>query len=144
MQRTAHGGRRRTGTTVAAALTVTAAVATGVTLATSAPATAATTGTGTTTLGYAETDTGSLGQVSSIIGARAQWTAGNTGEGIDVAVIDTGIACGVEMMSRVPLGANIPPGTGTPRAPGWDLDMPDHSWSLASCSSRSGRSPIAS
>ena len=44
---------------------------------------------------------------------------------IHAGVIDTGIACGVEMMSRVPLGANIPPGTGTPRAPGWDLDMPD-------------------
>jgi acetyl-CoA C-acetyltransferase len=29
------------------------------------------------------------------------------------------------MMSRVPLGANIPPGTGTPRAPSWHLDMPD-------------------
>ena len=44
---------------------------------------------------------------------------------IHAGVIDTGIACGVEMMSRVPLGANIPPDTGTPRAPGWDLDMPD-------------------
>ncbi|MCP6135292.1 hypothetical protein NL393_39535, partial [Klebsiella pneumoniae] len=31
----------------------------------------------------------------------------------------------VEMMSRVPLGANIPPGTGSIRAEGWDLDMPD-------------------
>jgi acetyl-CoA C-acetyltransferase len=29
------------------------------------------------------------------------------------------------MMSRVPLGANIPSGTGTIRAPGWDLDLPD-------------------
>ena len=44
---------------------------------------------------------------------------------IHAGVIDTGIACGVEMMSRVPLGANIPPSTGTPRAPSWDLDMPD-------------------
>jgi acetyl-CoA C-acetyltransferase len=44
---------------------------------------------------------------------------------IHAGVIDTGIACGVEMMSRVPLGANIPSGTGTPRGPGWDLDMPD-------------------
>ena len=44
---------------------------------------------------------------------------------IHAGVIDTGIACGVEMMSRVPLGANIPAGTGTPRAPGWSLDMPD-------------------
>jgi acetyl-CoA C-acetyltransferase len=44
---------------------------------------------------------------------------------IHAGVIDTGIACGVEMMSRVPLGANIPPGTGSLRAPSWDLDMPD-------------------
>ena len=44
---------------------------------------------------------------------------------IHAGVIDTGIACGVEMMSRVPLGANIPSGTGTPRAPGWTIDMPD-------------------
>jgi acetyl-CoA C-acetyltransferase len=44
---------------------------------------------------------------------------------IHAGVIDTGIACGVEMMSRVPLGANIPEGTGTPRAPKWDLDMPN-------------------
>jgi acetyl-CoA C-acetyltransferase len=44
---------------------------------------------------------------------------------IHAGVIDTGIACGVEMMSRVPLGANIPPGTGSIRADSWDLDMPD-------------------
>ena len=44
---------------------------------------------------------------------------------IHAGVIDTGIACGVEMMTRVPLGANIPPGTGTPRAPSWSIDMPD-------------------
>ena len=44
---------------------------------------------------------------------------------IHAGVIDTGIACGVEMMSRVPLGANVPPGTGTPRAPSWSIDMPD-------------------
>ncbi len=44
---------------------------------------------------------------------------------IHAGVIDAGIACGVEMMSRVPLGANIPPDTGSIRAPGWDLDLPD-------------------
>ena len=44
---------------------------------------------------------------------------------IHAGVIDTGIACGVEMMSRVPLGANIPPDTGSIRAPGWDVDLPD-------------------
>ena len=44
---------------------------------------------------------------------------------IHAGVIDTGVACGVEMMSRVPLGANIPPDTGSIRAPGWDIDLPD-------------------
>jgi acetyl-CoA C-acetyltransferase len=44
---------------------------------------------------------------------------------IHAGVIDAGIACGVEMMSRVPLGANIPPGTGSIRPDSWTLDMPD-------------------
>jgi acetyl-CoA C-acetyltransferase len=44
---------------------------------------------------------------------------------IHAGVIDAGIACGVEMMSRVPLGANIPPDTGSIRGPGWDIDLPD-------------------
>ena len=39
--------------------------------------------------------------------------------------IDVGIACGVEMMSRVGLGAAVFGGPGVPRPPGWDLDLPD-------------------
>jgi acetyl-CoA C-acetyltransferase len=39
--------------------------------------------------------------------------------------IDVGIACGVEMMSRVGLGANVMSGPGVPRPDGWDLDLPD-------------------
>jgi acetyl-CoA C-acetyltransferase len=39
-------------------------------------------------------------------------------------VIDVGIACGVEAMSRVPLGANVG-GTGRPKPDDWDLDLPD-------------------
>jgi acetyl-CoA C-acetyltransferase len=39
--------------------------------------------------------------------------------------IDIGIACGVEMMSRVGLGAAVIGGPGVPRPPGWDLDVPD-------------------
>ncbi|HTR70124.1 MAG TPA: steroid 3-ketoacyl-CoA thiolase, partial [Mycobacteriales bacterium] len=39
--------------------------------------------------------------------------------------IDIGIACGVEMMSRVGLGANVMGGPGVPRPDGWDLDLPD-------------------
>ncbi|WJR34474.1 steroid 3-ketoacyl-CoA thiolase [Mycobacteroides immunogenum] len=38
--------------------------------------------------------------------------------------IDTGIACGIESMSRVPLGANVG-GTGIPRPASWDIDMPN-------------------
>jgi serine protease AprX len=43
-------------------------------------------------LGYDPADTGSLGQVTALIGARTEWAAGDTGQGIDVAVIDTGVA----------------------------------------------------
>ena len=39
--------------------------------------------------------------------------------------IDVGIACGIESMSRIPLGGNVPPGLGSPRPNGWDIDMPD-------------------
>ena len=39
--------------------------------------------------------------------------------------IDIGIACGVEMMSRVGLGANVFNGPGTPRPDGWDVDLPN-------------------
>ncbi|MDP9182543.1 MAG: steroid 3-ketoacyl-CoA thiolase [Actinomycetota bacterium] len=39
--------------------------------------------------------------------------------------IDIGIACGVEAMSRIPLGANVLNGPGTPRADDWTIDMPN-------------------
>lgn len=39
--------------------------------------------------------------------------------------IDVGIACGVEMMSRIPLGGNVPPGLGDPRPDDWSIDMPN-------------------
>jgi acetyl-CoA C-acetyltransferase len=39
--------------------------------------------------------------------------------------IDVGIACGVEMMSRVGLGAAVYGGPGVPRPEGFDLDLPD-------------------
>jgi acetyl-CoA C-acetyltransferase len=38
--------------------------------------------------------------------------------------IEVGIACGVEAMSRVPLGANRGD-TGSPRPDAWDIDMPN-------------------
>lgn len=40
-------------------------------------------------------------------------------------VIDIGIACGVEMMSRVPLGANTLRGPGRVKPPNFPHDMPD-------------------
>ena len=39
--------------------------------------------------------------------------------------IDVGIACGVESMSRIPLGANVPAGLGDPRPDDWTIDMPN-------------------
>ena len=39
--------------------------------------------------------------------------------------IEAGIACGVEAMSRVPLGANVGTGVGKPRPSSWDIDMPN-------------------
>jgi len=39
--------------------------------------------------------------------------------------IDIGVACGVEMMSRVGLGANVMSGPGVPRPDGWDVDLPN-------------------
>jgi len=39
--------------------------------------------------------------------------------------IKVGIACGVESMSRIPLGANVPPGAGDPRPQDWSIDLPN-------------------
>ena len=44
---------------------------------------------------------------------------------IAAGTIDIGIAAGVEAMSRIPLGANVPPGTGDPRPADWTIDMPN-------------------
>jgi acetyl-CoA C-acetyltransferase len=43
---------------------------------------------------------------------------------IAAGAIDVGVACGVEAMSRVPLGANRGE-TGSPRPDSWDLDLPN-------------------
>ncbi len=43
---------------------------------------------------------------------------------IAAGTIDTGVSCGIEMMSRVPLGRNV--GTeGKPRPDSWDIDLPN-------------------
>jgi acetyl-CoA C-acetyltransferase len=39
--------------------------------------------------------------------------------------IKAGISCGVESMSRIPLGGNVPKGMGSPRPDGWSIDLPD-------------------
>lgn len=44
---------------------------------------------------------------------------------IRAGAIRAGVACGVESMSRVGLGANVPPGAGSPRPDSWDIDLPD-------------------
>lgn len=44
---------------------------------------------------------------------------------VAAGTIDVGIACGVEAMTRIPLGANVPPGLGDPRPDDWAIDMPN-------------------
>jgi acetyl-CoA C-acetyltransferase len=44
---------------------------------------------------------------------------------IAAGTIDVGIACGIESMSRIPLGGNVPPGLGDPRPDDWTIDMPN-------------------
>ncbi|MBF4162079.1 steroid 3-ketoacyl-CoA thiolase [Nocardioides acrostichi] len=44
---------------------------------------------------------------------------------VTAGTIDVGIACGVEAMSRIPLGANVPQGMGDPRPADWTIDMPN-------------------
>ncbi|HET7350758.1 MAG TPA: steroid 3-ketoacyl-CoA thiolase [Marmoricola sp.] len=44
---------------------------------------------------------------------------------ITAGTITVGVACGVESMSRVPLGANVPEGAGDPRPHSWSIDMPN-------------------
>jgi acetyl-CoA C-acetyltransferase len=42
---------------------------------------------------------------------------------IQAGVIDAGVACGVEVMSRQPLGSNVLPAS--PRPDDWSIDLPD-------------------
>ncbi|NUP49897.1 MAG: steroid 3-ketoacyl-CoA thiolase [Catenulispora sp.] len=44
---------------------------------------------------------------------------------IAAGTVDVGIGCGVEAMSRVPLGANAKSGFGRPQPDEWSLDMPN-------------------
>ncbi|QNG20672.1 steroid 3-ketoacyl-CoA thiolase [Rhodococcus triatomae] len=44
---------------------------------------------------------------------------------IALGALEVGMACGVELMSRVPLTAKVGVGLGTPRPASWSVDMPD-------------------
>lgn len=44
---------------------------------------------------------------------------------VAAGTIEVGVACGVEAMSRIPLGANVPKGLGDPRPDDWSIDMPN-------------------
>ncbi|WP_132992976.1 steroid 3-ketoacyl-CoA thiolase [Gordonia zhaorongruii] len=44
---------------------------------------------------------------------------------ISAGAIDVGVACGVEAMSHVPLGANVGTDAGPRRPESWDIDMPN-------------------
>jgi len=43
-------------------------------------------------LGYDPADAGSMSSTTQLVGAQSAWAAGYTGAGVDVAVIDTGVA----------------------------------------------------
>lgn len=57
-------------------------------------------------------------------GTAAQATLLLAGQ-IAMGAIDVGIACGVEMMSHVPLTYKVGTGPGTPRPADWAIDSPD-------------------
>lgn len=44
---------------------------------------------------------------------------------ISTGAIDIGMACGIEAMSRVQLGANLGQNVGRPRPEGWNIDLPN-------------------
>jgi acetyl-CoA C-acetyltransferase len=57
--------------------------------------------------------------------------------------ISVGIACGVEAMSRVPLGANRGVDVGVPRPSSWDIDMPNQFVAAERIAARRGLSRAA-
>jgi serine protease AprX len=62
------------------------------------------------TLGYdPATDGGSLSFISTVVGAQSMWEQGYTGKGVDVAVIDTGVARvpGLNQVGKVIDGADL-------------------------------------
>src|SRR3981189_1639903 len=58
-------------------------------------------------------------------GGRGQQANGLVAGLIAAGAIDIGIACGIEAMSRVGLGANAGPDRNILRPASWDIDLPD-------------------
>lgn len=92
----------------------------------SPPALAATTGSAAdpvlTSLGVDPADTGSLSAITRIVGAQSAWARGWTGRGVDVAVIDTGVARvpGLNQPAQVIDGPDLSFDAGTGGPPGVD------------------------
>ncbi|MEA2676327.1 MAG: hypothetical protein QOJ81_468 [Chloroflexota bacterium] len=61
------------------------------------------------TLGYDTGDNGSPYLVAKAVGADKAWQSGLTGAGVDVAVIDTGVAPLTELKNRVVYGPDLSP-----------------------------------
>src|SRR3954452_3863234 len=57
--------------------------------------------------------------------ASGQQSAALINSMVGSGLIKVGMACGVESMSRVPLGGNVPAGLGDPRPAEWNIDLPD-------------------
>jgi serine protease AprX len=76
---------------------------------TGALATIASSATPTVPLGYEATDGGSMSFITRAIGAQAMWDAGITGKGVDVALIDTGVAPvpGLDRSGKVIFGPDL-------------------------------------
>lgn len=60
-------------------------------------------------LGYDPTNSGSLSSITQMVGAQSAWAAGYTGAGVDVAVIDTGVAAvpGLDAPGKVINGPDL-------------------------------------
>jgi acetyl-CoA C-acetyltransferase len=61
---------------------------------------------------------------------------------ITAGAIEIGIACGVEVMSRVPLRSNIGTDAGPPRPASWDIDLPNQYVAAERIANRRGLSRV--
>jgi serine protease AprX len=79
----------------------------------------------------ATVDTGDLSVVTQLTGARTAWAAGATGSGVDVALIDTGVApvAGLDGADKVLVGPDL--SFDAPAAPAPGLDAYGHGTFMA-------------